>query len=74
MSEPVYWLSPLKEMDDFDNLITDEIIDGKTRYGPWAIMTPMGWHEHSGTGGRLGTGLGQRYKKQSDGRWLKVEG
>lgn len=25
-------------------------------------------------GGRLGTGWGQKYEKQSDGRWLKVGG
>lgn len=70
----VYWLSPVGKNDDFGDPITDEIIDGKSSMGPWGLMTAASWARHSGTGGRLGTGLGQRFKKQSDGRWLKVEG
>ena len=73
MSE-VYWLSPVGEKDDFGSPVENEIIDGKTTYGPWAMMTPTSWEQHGGTGGRLGLGLGQRYEKQADGRWLKVEG
>jgi hypothetical protein len=72
--EPVYWLSPVKERDDFGDSITDEIIDGKTSFGPWALMTPKSWRDFSGTNGKLGLGLGQRYKKQANSRWLKVEG
>jgi hypothetical protein len=69
-----YWLSPVGETDDFNSVISDEIIDGKTVYGPWALMTPKSWAMYSGTSGRLGLGLGQRYKLQADGKWLKVEG
>lgn len=67
----VYWQSPVRERDDFDFYVGDEFIDGKTIYGPWAIMTPHSFANH-GVG--LGTGKGQRYRKQSDGRFLKVAG
>jgi hypothetical protein len=70
----VYWISPLGDKDDFGVPYGDEMIDGRTRHGPWANMTPSSWAFEGGTGGRLGPGMGQRYKKQDDGRWLKVEG
>jgi hypothetical protein len=68
----VYWTGHLESEDDFGDPIVDEFIDGKTVFGPWAIMTP---HTFKIKGvGQLGTGLGQRYVKQRDGKWLKVEG
>jgi hypothetical protein len=67
-----YWLSEVNEKDDFGDTVIDEIIDGKTKYGPWALMTPKSFKEH-GTE-ILGTGYGQKYKKQFDGKWLKIEG
>ena len=67
-----YWTTPVKERDDIGDLITDTIIDGKTKRGPWAIMTPASFDIHGI--GRLGTGFGQKYVKQQDGNWLKVEG
>lgn len=66
-----YWLSPVGEVDDFGDRITDEIIDGVTNLGPWALMTPKSFERY---GRGLGTGRGQRYRRQSDGKWLKVEG
>jgi hypothetical protein len=74
VEEPVYWLSPVGEFDDFGNPIENIIIDGRTKQGPWALMSEGSWMIHGGTGGRLGTGLGQKYHRQVDGRWLKVEG
>lgn len=67
-----YWLSPVGGFDDFDMPISETIIDGKTTMGPWALMTPSSWRLYGV--GRLGTGLGQKYEKQDDGKWLKVEG
>ena len=66
-----YWHGDIGKDDDFNDPITDTFIDGVTVHGPWAIMTPAS-HERHGRG--LGTGQGQKYKKQADGRWLKVEG
>lgn len=74
MAQVVYWCGPIGPNDDFDRPIDKQFIDGKTRHGPWAIMTPESWKLEGGTFGRLGTGFGQRYEKQTDGRWKKVEG
>lgn len=68
----VYWSGYVPDKDDFGQPINDEFIDGRTVGGPWATMTPASW-ERFGVG-RLGTGCGQRYERQADGRWLKVEG
>ncbi len=74
MNEQVFWLSPVGKVDDFDMVVGDVIIDAKTVYGPWALMTPESFASYGGTGGRLGLGLGQRYQRQPDGKWLKIEG
>lgn len=72
--EARYWLSPVGSTDDFGQPISDVIIDAKTAYGPWALMSPASFQLHGGTNGRLGLGYGQRYVRQSDGRFLCVEG
>lgn len=71
--EPVYWLSPLPEEDDFGVPYENEMFDAPTSNGLWANMTRESWERHRKTA-RLGLGYGQRYEKQPDGRWLKVEG
>lgn len=67
-----YWSGPVPEKDDFGMTIKDEFVDGKTKRGPWGFMTPMAWRTFGV--GFLGLGRGQLYRKQKDGRWLKVEG
>lgn len=67
---PVYWCGEIGPHDDMGNPIGDTFIDGATGRG-WAIMSPS-THRMYGRG--LGTGLGQKYERQADGRWLKVEG
>lgn len=67
-----YWMGDVGAKDDFGLPITDEFIDGRTRRGPWGIMNPETWEEYGV--GRLGVGYGQRYQKQPDGKWKKVEG
>lgn len=70
-----YWTGPVPKVDDFGSPITDEFIDGKTRSGPWATMSPESFAKYRmARDGSLGMGLGQRYKLQPDGKWLKVEG
>lgn len=71
MTKPKYWMGDVGEADDFGDPITDTVIDGATWRGPWAIMTPK---SHRAYGCGFGTGQGQKYEKQADGRWLKVEG
>jgi hypothetical protein len=65
-----YWHGKVEDIDDMGVPIEDTFIDGATIYGPWAIMAP-GSHKIIGRG--LGNGRGQKYERQSDGRWLKVE-
>ena len=67
-----YWIGKVETTDDFGDEIDKEFIDGATRKGSWAIMTPKSWRQHGVRG--FGIGRGQRYEKQPDGRWLKVEG
>jgi hypothetical protein len=68
----VYWTGPAPTQCDICTApITDAFIDGKTRMGPWANMCRK-CHVHLGVG--LGTGKGQHYVKQPDGRWLKTQG
>lgn len=71
MKEQVYWLSPVGQRDDFGSHVRTIIIDGKTKQGPWALMTPESF---ASFGVGLGLGLGQKYVRQTDGRWLKTEG
>lgn len=67
-----YWIGPVGPKDDFGVVIEDEFIDGRTYHGPWAIMSRGSWQLRGSP--RLGPGWGQRYRRQADGRWLKVEG
>lgn len=71
MPKKQYWLSPVGGFDDFDDPISDTIIDGVATAGMWALMTPA---SHAKFGRGLGLGRGQKYVKQPDGKWLKVEG
>ena len=72
MAEPVIWCGEIGPNDDFGRPIGKEFIDGRTNRGPWGIMTRESFLTHGM--GKLGPGWGQRYEKQPDGRWLKVEG
>lgn len=70
---PKYWMGDPGARDDFGMPIRGEFIDGKLiNQSSWAIMVPGSWRKHGV--GRFGTGYGQKYRKQKDGRWLKVEG
>lgn len=75
MSEAIYntraWMGKIPERDDFNRKIDNEFIDGRTRQGPWAIMTPVS-HKIYGVG--LGLGKGQHYRRREDGKFVKVEG
>lgn len=69
-----YWLSPPPEKcDTCDGPIGRVFYDAKTRMGPWGCLCATCFTLGPGLG-KLGTGLGQEYKKQADGKWLKTGG
>lgn len=69
---PRYWTGHVDENDDFGHPIISIMYDGMTRMGPWATMSETSWRQHGV--GKLGTGYGQKYERQPDGKWLKVAG
>lgn len=71
MEREVEWTSS-KKCDFCGTEIDDILIDGRTKTGPWATMCSKCF-KHYGTG-IFGTGFGQKYKKNSEGRFLKIEG
>jgi hypothetical protein len=71
-AEKKYWAGNLGDKDDFGSPYQDIMYDGRTRMGPWANMTEFSWRRVGI--GKTGTGYAQKYQKQPDGRWLKIEG
>lgn len=67
-----FWCGQVSDKDDFGVEITNVFYDGKTKMGPWANMSPTSFKRYGL--GKTGTGLAQKYEKQSDGRWLKTAG
>ena len=63
--------NPPKTCDLCPNSITTEFSDARHSSGRWGNFCPPC---SKSQGIRYGTGLGQRYKKQADGKFLKVEG
>jgi hypothetical protein len=70
--KPKYWSGDLGDHDDFGSTYKNIMIDGQTKFGRWANMTETNWRIYGV--GKLGIGFGQKYQKQADGRWLKIEG
>ena len=73
MTEAKYWAGPVPDLDDFGTPIGTVFYDAPTRMGPWATMAHESWQQYRRTA-MLGIGLGQKYRKQKDGRWLLVDG
>ena len=46
--------------------------DGKTKHGPWAIMSATAWELYGC--GRLGAGFGQKYRRNEAGEFYISEG
>lgn len=55
-------------IDDFGEPVKDFVIDGKTKQGSWAYMTPKNFWKH-GTG--IGNGMGQAYYYDGE-QWNKT--
>ena len=68
---PVYWAGDVPAKDIVGYPLTSIFYDAKIPDGQWAILSHASF---LGLGCKLGTGLGQKYRKQADGRWLKVKG
>lgn len=75
-----YYISPPPSVCDLARILPGahddiakkgEFVDGRTQMGSWANMC-LTCHRKHGVG--LGTGKGQRYTRQADGRWLKTGG
>ena len=64
------------QKDDFGVHFTNKegefVYDAKTKMGPWAMMTEQSFLMYGR--GRLGLGLGQKYRRNAEGHLLKVEG
>ena len=69
-----YWCSPApRTCDVCDGDLVGTFYDAKTAYGHWGCLCGRCFTHGPGLG-KLGTGLGQRYEKQADGKWLKTGG
>lgn len=70
----VVWASPVPtNCHTCDTPITDKFYDAVTVVGPWALMCPS-CHNLGPGRGMLGTGYGQEYTKQHDGKFIKTAG
>lgn len=68
--KPIFWHVPVGKCDLCDTPLHDVMYDSNTRHG-WGNVCGECF-ENYGQG--LGTGRGQRYEKQTNGRWLKTDG
>jgi hypothetical protein len=66
------WMGVVPTKDDLGEPIVDVFIDGKTKDGRWAIMTPKSYSTYGI--GKVGLGYGQVYKKMDEEPivWVKV--
>ena len=72
-TKQVFWLGSAPKCDignshELNGVFFDARIPG---YNQWGLVCPAC---ASRFGVKLGTGYGQKYKEQPDGRWLKIEG
>lgn len=70
---PVYWQSPVpRKCDLCGKPIDREFVDGRLGNSTKWFYSDLDCYAREGSG--FGLGLGQRYVRQEDGRFLKVEG
>jgi hypothetical protein len=71
-ARPRYWMGTVPAAcDSCEKPITKTFIDGATKGGRWANLC-LCCHRQIGVG--VHPGVGQLYRIQDDGRWLKAEG
>lgn len=66
----IFWCGEVVKCDLCKAAFDTVMYDSNTRYG-WGNVCQPCFKEH---GRGLGIGLGQRYEKQPDGRWLLTGG
>ena len=66
-----YFSAETTELDDFGVKLGDVVYDGRTKMGPWAMMSQASFKKY-GVG--LGTGKGQKYRRNEEGHFIKEEG
>jgi len=71
MPKQVQWFGS-KKCDICGIECEDELYDAVTKYGPWATMCKDCFKKESIN--KLGTGYGQHYVKNEEGKFMKVEG
>lgn len=72
MRQPRYWTGPAPVHCDLCNAeITDTFYDAGLPRGPWGFFCNDCFTQNAL---KLGTGYGQKYEKQADGKWLKTGG
>lgn len=68
----IYYVNPPTRCDCHGQPLDKVLYDAATTLGgQWAVLCPKGFVR---LGQGLGKGLGQKYEKQPDGKWLKVAG
>ncbi len=70
MAKQVEWMGETK-CDVCHHECGKELYDAKTKFGGWATLC-QSCYIAMGVG--IGTGLGQKYEKQPDGKYVKVKG
>ena len=71
MPKQVTCINPPKECNICHKPFGTFMYDAMTEYGPWAYMCETCFNI---IGIGLGTGLGQQYKKNEAGDWVKIAG
>jgi hypothetical protein len=72
MPKPVYWIGEIPEGCQLTGRsFNGTIYDAKLPRFGWGVWNQETFEAEAGS---LGTGLGQKYHLQDDGRWLKVAG
>jgi hypothetical protein len=71
LDSAVVYYDPPTACDVCEATIGEEFTDAKTTHGPWANLCPACFRK---IGVGLGTGRGQRYRRQPDGQYVKIEG
>lgn len=65
------WMGSTPKCDLCQKEDLTHFVDGKTQYGPWAMMC-LTCHKRRGLG--LGTGQGQLYEHRGENKYVKIKG